>query len=135
MPRRQSVLNNLHKYLRMVKIAVEGIKIPGYHGVYEAERKKGTLFVVDVYMNAEVDMAGQTDDLSHTVDYQSVYDTVVDIMQQPVNLLERLAQHIGKEILSQHKVVNRVLVRVSKIKPLLMEKCERTFVEIDLERS
>ncbi|MEM6262169.1 MAG: dihydroneopterin aldolase [Bacteroidota bacterium] len=113
----------------MVNIAVEGVKIFAYHGVYAEEREKGTLFLVDVYMDAEVDQALYSDQLEDTIDYKSVYDIVEGVLSVPVHLLEKLAGEIGHAVLERHKQVKKVRVRVSKIKPLAMSLCERTYVE------
>ena len=118
----------------MIIIAIEGIKIQANHGVYEAERKRGTLFVVDVNVHAEIELAGIVDDLSHTIDYQSIYELTLNIMSNPVNLLETLVQKLGNEILEHHRQAAQVTVRVSKVTPLEMDRCDRTFVEATFTR-
>jgi dihydroneopterin aldolase len=112
-----------------MKIALEGIKLKAFHGVYPEERKRGTQFVVDIHVDVQNDSAGQSDDLSHTVDYQSIYELTLEIMNQPVNLLETLVQKIGKEIMNRYPPIDAVKVKVSKEKPLGMELCDRTSVE------
>ncbi len=119
----------------MIRIAIEGIKIHANHGVYEEERKRGTLFVVDVNVDAEMELEEMSDDLSHTIDYQSIYKLTLHVMSTPVNLLETLVQQLGNEILAQHPQAARVTVRVSKVTPLEMERCDRTFVEATFTKS
>jgi len=115
-------------------IAVEGISMHAYHGVYEEERKKGTQFVVDVYIQTKSGIAGKLDDLSHTIDYATVYDCVLEDMSQPVNLLETLVEQIGSGILHAQPDAAHVRVRVSKEKPLAMEKSLRAYVEATFEK-
>jgi dihydroneopterin aldolase len=112
-----------------MKIAIEGVKLHAYHGVYPEERKKGTQFVVDVYIETEEGIEGKSDDLSHTIDYANVYELILKVMSKPVNLLETLVQTIGWKILENHPIATKVKVRVSKEKPLAMEKCMRAYVE------
>ncbi len=112
-----------------MKIALEGIKIYAYHGVYPEERKKGTHFVVDVYIETKSGIEGKSDDLSHTIDYSKVYELILEVMSKPVNLLETLVELIGWKILENQPMAAQVDVRVSKEKPLAMEKCTRAYVE------
>jgi dihydroneopterin aldolase len=119
----------------MLKIAIEGIKLFGYHGVYAEERKKGTQFVVDVYVHTEVNASVDSDDLSHTVDYQTIYDLVCETMAKPSSLLEKLAYQIASQVLNAFSHIDGVTVKVRKIKPLLMELCDEAFVEIHLKNN
>jgi dihydroneopterin aldolase len=112
-----------------MKIAIEGVKLHAYHGVYPEERKKGTQFVVDVYIDTVGGITGKSDDLSHTIDYSEVYELILKVMSKPVNLLETLVETIGKGILENHPDAAKVKVRVSKEKPLAMDKCLRAYVE------
>ncbi|MEO1382575.1 MAG: dihydroneopterin aldolase [Bacteroidota bacterium] len=72
-------------------IALEGIEVHAYHGVYKNERTHGNPYVVDVYLQADIRAAAQSDDLEDTVDYFGVYKLVLQVMDQPVQLLEHLA--------------------------------------------
>lgn len=112
-----------------MKIAIEGVEIYAYHGVYEEERKKGTQFVVDAYIETKEGVEGKLDDLSHTIDYSMVYELILKVMSNPVNLLETLVQTIGRKILESQPMAATVKVRVSKERPLAMEKCMRAYAE------
>ena len=115
-----------------MKIHVKGIEIHAFHGVFEEERKRGTHFVVDI--TAEVINTPQADDLSHTVDYQTMYQAALDVLREPVNLIETIASKIGWKILETQPMVERVQVHVHKIKPLLMPHCAETSVEMTFSR-
>ena len=111
-------------------IAIEGIEIFAYHGVYQREREKGTAFVVDVYLKTEIKEAAETDELESTVDYFSVYQKVLTCMESPVHLLETLTVRIGQGILSEFENVMEARVKVTKIRPYAMRQCEQTYVEM-----
>ncbi len=115
-------------------IAIEGIEVYAYHGVYAAERKYGNRFLVDVYLRAPILQAGEVDHLNQTVNYQSVYQRVLEIMDNPVDLLETLVVRIGREILAQFEPVQSAKVRVTKLGPMSMEQCKQTFVEAEFHR-
>lgn len=115
-------------------IAIEEIEVHAYHGVYQKEREEGTTFRVDLYMETDIRKPGKTDQLEDTLDYFSVYKLVCEILEHPVNLLEHLCDKIGNRVLADFEAVENVQVRVSKLKPLAMEKCGRTFVEMFFDR-
>ena len=116
-------------------IAIEGIEVFAYHGVYEVEREKGNSYVVDVYMETDTLEAAQTDQLIDTIDYFEVYKLVLASMEDPVHLIERLVGKIGQQILIAFPPVRQVSVKVRKIRPLAMERCEQTYVEMKFDRS
>ncbi len=115
-------------------IAIEGIEIFGYHGVYAEEQEQGTHFEVDVYLRAPIQAAAHADERSHTVDYQAVYQLVLDIMGERMDLLETLAVQIGEEILRRFSAVAPAEVRVAKLRPLGMSQCRRTYVALQFDR-
>jgi dihydroneopterin aldolase len=111
-------------------IAVEGIEVHAFHGVYDVEKEKGNDFVIDVYLFAEISQSAYTDHLEDTLDYQKVYDLVLQEMKNPVNLLEYLARRIAERILNAFPSLHSVRLRVTKKKPLGMEACRSTYVEM-----
>ena len=115
-------------------IALEGIELFAYHGVYERERIEGNPYIIDIYIQANVLAAATSDHLADTLDYQQVYKLVIDIMEQPVNLLEHLVSKIGQRLLAEFALIKKVTVRVAKIKPLAMAHCRQTFVEMSFEQ-
>ncbi|MDX2283050.1 MAG: dihydroneopterin aldolase [Bacteroidia bacterium] len=118
----------------MGQIALEGIEIWAYHGVHARERQQGNAYTVDVYLEAPLEAAAESDALADTVDYFQVYRTVLQVMDQPANLLERLAGQIAGQILAQFALVEACRVRVSKKRPMSMGKCAQTAVELTLSR-
>jgi len=54
------------------RLAVRGIEAFGHHGVFEAERRDGQVFVVDVVLFLDSRSAASRDDLRETVDYGSL---------------------------------------------------------------
>jgi 7,8-dihydroneopterin aldolase/epimerase/oxygenase len=78
--------------------------------------------------------AANSDELGKTVDYQGIYELVLAIMAERVDLLETLTVQIGEEILRRFETVDEARVRVSKLRPLGMSQCQRTYVELKFER-
>ncbi len=119
----------------MAIIAIEAIHVTAHHGVYEAEKIAGNTFVVDVYLEADVHKAATTDALADTLDYQAVYALIMEEMGIRANLLETLASRIGQRILASFPEVESARIRVSKLRPLHLEACSRTYVEMNFART
>lgn len=110
-------------------IAVEGITLQGLHGVFEEERKVGNVFIIDIYIEIDIEVAAASDQLADALDYSAVYRLVEASMNPPANLLEHLVGRIGRKIATDFPQAEAVKVRVSKVRPLYMPHCERTYVE------
>jgi 7,8-dihydroneopterin aldolase/epimerase/oxygenase len=83
------------------RITLTGLRATGHHGVFEHERIDGQEFVVDVTVFLDLADAGGSDDLERTVHYGVLAERVVaDIEQNPVDLIETLAERIAATVLS-----------------------------------
>ncbi len=95
-------------------IRLKNIQVYAYHGVHDYERERGARFEIDVELEAALDQAVISDDLSKTIDYVNVLRVVLDINEANCfHLIETLADKIGTEILEQFPV-HEVIVRVRK---------------------
>jgi dihydroneopterin aldolase len=87
------------------RIALTGLKVRGYHGVFEHERRDGQDFLVDVTVWIDLDRAGVTDDLADTLDYGALAQRVADIVAGPPrNLIETVAAQIAGEMMADQRV-------------------------------
>jgi dihydroneopterin aldolase len=115
------------------RIAVEGIEVKAFHGVFPEEKEKGNLFSVDVYLLVE-GAAAAGDDLSLTVDYAAVYRLVLEGMAEPADLLETVVYRLGDRLMADFEAILECRVRVSKYNPPGMDNCNRTYVEVSFQR-
>ncbi|SCT35456.1 dihydroneopterin aldolase [Staphylococcus caeli] len=112
-------------------IFLNGMKFYGYHGALSAENEIGQIFVVDVTMKVDLSIAGKTDEVTDTVHYGEVFETVKDIMEgKAVNLLEHLAERIAKRINSHYNRVMETKVRITKENPPIPGHYDGVGVEI-----
>lgn len=96
------------------RIELVGLRGRGHHGVFAHERRDGQEFVVDVVIGLDTRTAAAGDDLSMTVDYGTLAQDVVAVIEgPPVDLIETLAQRIADGCLT-HRLVAWVQVRVHK---------------------
>jgi dihydroneopterin aldolase len=87
------------------RIELRGLKVRGYHGVFEHERVDGQDFLIDVSLDVDVSAAARSDQLGDTVDYGALAKTIADIVGgEPVNLIETLADRIAGACLADSRV-------------------------------
>ncbi|QRG06019.1 dihydroneopterin aldolase [Xanthobacter dioxanivorans] len=85
------------------------------HGVYDAERELGQRFIVDVDCWFDTRPAAWADDEALTVSYQGIYEQVAAVVtDDPVHLIETLAERIATRLLDHFEIVERVRVVVHK---------------------
>lgn len=98
----------------MDKIILEGMEFYGYHGTTPEERSLGQRFILDVELFLDLQNAGISDDLTQTVNYANVFETVQSIVcGTPCQLIEFLAESIARTLLEQYPVAE-IIVRVKK---------------------
>lgn len=97
------------------RILLEGMVLFGYHGTRPEEQTLGQRFVVDIELRCDLRAAGESDDLTQTVDYSEVYRQARDIVEgPPVGLTETVAERIAAAVLERHPLVQSIRVKVSK---------------------
>ena len=78
------------------RLAITGIECFGHHGVFDAEKRDGQPFVIDLALGLDSSLAAASDDLHDTVDYGSLVTRVkAAVESDPVDLIETLAQRIA----------------------------------------
>jgi dihydroneopterin aldolase len=86
-------------------ILIRDLKVFAYHGVLPEEREKGQEFLIDLEIEIDSSAAIETDDVSHTVDYVSVVESVSRIVTgEHYNLIETLASKIAEYLVSLPRV-------------------------------
>jgi dihydroneopterin aldolase len=95
-------------------IRLKNIQVYAYHGVHAYEQEHGARFEIDVELNATLDKAAKTDELSDTIDYVEVQKIVTEVTTgKHFNLIESLADRLATELLDTFPV-QEVIVRVRK---------------------
>ena len=96
------------------RLAVEGIRVNGYHGVLESERETGQVFKADVVAHVSTRAAAANDDLSRAINYSTIADRAAEVLAgDPSQLIETVAEHIALAVLEMDGVFC-VDVRVHK---------------------
>lgn len=97
------------------KIIMQDMKFYGYHGVLDFETRDGQDFIVSVELSLDLGRAGQSDDLTETINYAEVYELVKGHVEgKPYQLIESLAENIARGILNFDGRIVGVKVRLEK---------------------
>ena len=99
-------------------IELEGMEFYAYHGCFREEQVIGNTFIVYVSIETDCDVAGQTDNLNDTVNYQRIYVMVKEEMAITSKLLERVARRILNRIYDEfEESVSKASIKISKMNP------------------
>ena len=98
----------------MAVIRLEGLSVFGHHGARPYEKEAGQRLEVDLELEPMDDRAETSDRLADAVDYDRLYQTVREtVEEQSFHLLEKLAATTAAAILERFNV-RSVKVRISK---------------------
>lgn len=115
-------------------IHVNEMAFYGYHGVLKEETALGQRFKATVSLATDLQAAGETDDLTKTVNYAEVYSICKEIIEgEPKQLIEAVAEEIAQGVLSTYAEQVKG-VRVQLIKPDPPIPGHYTSVAVDITR-
>ena len=118
----------------MGQIALEGMEFFAFHGYYDEEQKIGNKYGVDLYIETNLNAAAASDDLHETVNYETLYNIVLNQMKQPARLLEHIGHRVIEQVLSKFPKVKKVKVNIYKFNPPLGGICHRARVTLARRR-
>lgn len=73
-------------------IALRGIEVFAFHGVFDHERAEGQTFLIDVEIVVDVGAAVASDDVADTIDYGELTEAIVSrVTSERWNLIESVA--------------------------------------------
>ena len=98
-------------------IYLSSLRFHAYHGVMPQERLTGNDYEVSLKIGYDVSNAAISDEVDDTLNYAGVYDIVVQEMQVPSKLLERVAWRIGDRLFRRYAFIFTVDLRLTKLNP------------------
>ena len=117
------------------RVALEGLEFHAFHGVYPHERESGNWFEVDIAVETDFAEAAVTDELTGTVNYETLFQIVKDKMDEPSKLLETVVDRIATEVLEKLPAVSTVELKIAKLNPPNGGKCQRAIVCLTKKRT
>ncbi len=119
----------------MDKIHIRGLRLYGYHGVNDYEKRKGQPFELDITLYADLSRPCATDNVEDTLNYSTVSKTVLRVMEgENFNLLERAAQRVAEELLGEFSTLHGVNILLKKPRAPVAADFSYVAVEIYRER-
>jgi len=107
------------------KISLEGLEFHAFHGVYPHERESGNWFEVDIAVETNIQEGAVQDDLSKTINYETLYQFVKEEMEKPSKLLETVAEKIVERVMTELPEVDQMELKIAKINPPIGGKCKK----------
>ena len=99
----------------MDRIVIKDLKIYGYHGVLDEEKKNGQEFVITAFLGVNLREAGMKDKLSETVNYASVCQDIRKVVtENRFDLIEALGENVADTILLGYDMVKEARIVISK---------------------
>ena len=101
--------------MNKTRIELKNLVFFAHHGVFEEEAKLGQRFNIDVLLTLRNGLEFEADNTKQTVNYVEVHELVKEIVEnRRFNLIERLAELIGSEIIQRFDKVTEVTIKVRK---------------------
>ncbi len=100
-------------------ILLNNVRFYAYHGVLPQERKVGAWFSVSLKIDYPFEQTIESDDLAHTLSYESVFEVVEREMAVPSNLLEHVAGRVLEELFKAFPRIRWAEVAIKKDNPPL----------------
>ena len=114
-------------------IRLKNMQFYGFHGVSESEKNLGGRFEIDLEMHLSLKEACTTDDLTKTINYETIYHTVdICVKKDKFYLIEALANSVAKNILKSHPI-DSLVVKVRK--PHAPVRGVLDTVEVEIKRT
>jgi len=98
------------------QVSIEDIRIFAFHGLYPEERILGNWYTLDVIVESET-QPNFSDDIANTIDYSQIFAICKQLMANPVDLLETVAEKIALKIRHEISEEVSILVQISKENP------------------
>ena len=120
------------KFEMQNKIIIEGLRLHAFHGVMEQERKVGADFIIHAEIDTDFSEAMKHDDLSGTINYADLFQTIKREMSIPSKLVEHAAGRIAQAILSEYVAAKSIRLKLLKVNPPMGADCMGAGVEVVL---
>jgi dihydroneopterin aldolase len=118
----------------MIKVALEGAEFYAYHGYYPEEQLIGTHFLVDVRVSFYAEIDVEKDDLSNTVNYETIYTFIEQEMKLTQKVIETVAQAILNRIKNEFNFIENAEVTIRKQRPPFKGPLKQSVITLTYQR-
>ena len=113
----------------MALIGIEGVELKAPVGIYKNEKKYGRQFLVDIYIEIDLNVLEIADDLRKTVDYEKIYNIIHEKMSFKSNLIETAIAEIYHSVVQLYPTLRTVRIKIRKFNPFENDNIAYAFVE------
>lgn len=115
------------------RITLTGLRVRGFHGVFDHERRDGQDFVVDITLWLDLSAAVATDELPTTVHYGELAELAASVVAGPPRkLIEAVAGEIADAVMAGYPAL---AVEVTLHKPSAPIPLDFQDVSVTIRRS
>ncbi len=113
------------------ELKIEGMEFRAAHGCYDIEQQVGGNFTAEVVLTVKDNGAAEADDVTRTVNYVEVYETIREQMAGPSRIIEHAARRIVDAIAARFPQIIGIELTLSKLAPPIGGKAARVAVKIN----
>lgn len=96
-------------------IKITGLQIFAHHGVLQEEKENGQDFYLNAKLYYDMKKAGQTDDLSHALNYADACAYMTEVFtEKNYDLIEAAAENLCERMLLQYNSLERISLELCK---------------------
>jgi dihydroneopterin aldolase len=114
----------------LYRVALVDAEFYAYHGYYAQENVLGGQYLVNIELIKSNYTVSLPLELSHTLDYQTLYKIADTHMQKRYHLLEEIAHNIITDIKTEFHDFESVTVSIAKKNPPIGGLCKQTEVSL-----
>lgn len=115
-------------------ILLEGLSFYAFHGATEEEQQVGSHFTLDVALHTNLSQATESDDLTQTINYASVYALIKEEMAIPSHLLEHAGGRIANRLFNEFSALQSLDLTLKKLAPPINGDCMAAGITLHCER-
>lgn len=113
----------------MLTISLEGMKFNVGHGIYPEEKIIGNTFLVDVAVSIEDN--GIINDISQTINYETLYEVIRKEMNHVEEMLETIAYSCVDRIKQRFPKSKMISIKISKLHPPMSGEIGRSKISLN----
>jgi dihydroneopterin aldolase len=110
-------------------VALKDVRCFAYHGFYPEEQILGTHFLVSIEVKFKPE--GDTEELSHTVNYELINNIIQQEMNNTQKLLETVVRRMIDRITTEFPFVDYALVGIKKLHPPMPGEIHHSYVQLE----
>ena len=115
-------------------ILLENLRFYAYHGVASQETIVGNEYTISLRLKTDITHAMDSDEVTDTVNYAEIYQSVKSEMEIPSKLLEHVAGRIIRCLFKNFPTVEHIDLKLSKRNPPMGADVDVAGVELHCSR-